>query len=279
MTRAIAMGVTLALCLATGVASAQEDAGSLEAPAEPRGEPPPRARIRHAIEQGDLTTANTLLDAAMRAETMTRDELAELIALRALLAYADDRLGVLEESLAGIATLTPPGWLLDGFPPPVRARLAEVRAASSPVRLELELASEVVDGERRARVVTSVADDPGRLVRDVEVRLAVGDGPLASVEPGATLSLGDPHRDVVVRYALEGRGLGGASIATRGDDGAPERLSLAGLPVDDTFLHVALVTIGAVLVAGAVAFGLAYAFTDEFTQGRPTDVNLDCCGM
>lgn len=258
------LSIALALAAYCGVASAQDVDTDIDS-----------ARV--ALDDGDLLGAGTAVDHGLASPSLTAAQLASLYGLRALLAYADDRLGALEEALHALASLgasTP-----STFPPPLRVRYDEVRANAEPIALTLELVTELEGDRRRVRLVPRVHDDEGRLIRTVRVRAAIDDSELALRTDGEALDLGDAHRPVVVRFVIEALGPGGTTIATRGSDETPEVEILDGIPVDQTFLHVTLVTVAAVLVAGAIAFGMAYLGTDGFTSGQPTTLGpVSCSG-
>ena len=115
-------------------------------------------------------------------------------------------------------------------------------------------------------------------MRQLQVHAAVGDAALQPLDDDEPLALGDPHRDVVIRYVLRAAGLGGAPVGHAGSDTEALSLVVPALPVDDTFLHVTLATIASVLVAGAIAFGFAYVITDGFHQGQSTEIGtVRCC--
>lgn len=232
------------------------------------------AEAREALTSGDFSTAGAAVDRGLGREVLARDELVVLLSFRALLAYADDRLGLLEESLRALATLSAP--LPTDFPAPLAARYLEVLASTHPIELSLELATAVDRGRRAVRLVPRVEGDEGRLVRSVRISGAIDDGPLALRSIDVALDAGDPHRDVAVRYALEALGPGGVVVAGAGTTTVPQTERLRGLPIDETFLHVALVTIASVLLAGAVTVGAAYFATDGFTTGQSTNVRTSC---
>lgn len=232
--------------------------------------------IHHALSRGDLIQANVILDAAFAHEPISRVELRELYGLRALLAYADQRLGQMEESLAGLATLSDDP--VEGFPPPLRERLVEVQETTPPLQLRLELASEVHDDMRSVRPVPRTVHDRGRLVRHVRIFAATDDGPLRLLGNSETLTLGDPHEEHRVRYALEALGVGGALLHTLGDRDNPLTLRVEPLPKDRTYLWVAIGTVAGFVVLSAIAFGFAWVLTDGFTQGQPTVIDeVSCC--
>ncbi|MFO0686741.1 MAG: hypothetical protein U0234_32060 [Sandaracinus sp.] len=232
---------------------------------------------RVALENGDLLGAGTAVDHGLASAPLTEVQLASLYELRALLAYADDRLGALEEALHALASLGASTPSL--FPPPLRVRYDEVRASAGPIALTLELVTEIDGDRRRVRLVPRVHDDAGRLIQSVRVRAAIDDGGLAPRAESDVIDLGNSHRSVEVRYVLEALGPGGTTVATRGSEDAPEIEILDAIPVDQTFLHVTLVTVAAVLVASAVAFGMAYLATDGFTAGQPTTLGpVSCSG-
>lgn len=262
--------------LALAQSSPGADAPAVEEPAVDGPAVDHVAEARRGLESGDLISAGTALDRGLGLPLLTPDELVALYELRALLAYADDRLGMLEESLEALATLgaaTP-----SVFPPPLRTRYEEVRADALPIALVLELVTEVEDGRRTARAVPRASAGGGNLVRALSVLLGVDDAELAPVSEDEVIDLGDPHRVVEVRYVIEALGPGGSTVASRGTADAPDLATLDALPVDQTFLHVAIATVASVLIVGAVALGMAYLATDGFTAGQPTTIGPVTCG-
>jgi hypothetical protein len=233
---------------------------------------------RAALDEGDLIGAGTAVDHALLSETLSPDQLLAVYELRALLAYADDRLGMLEESLLALAILGASAAPAS-FPPPLRARFLEICARAPSLVLEVELVTEVIGDRRTVRVVPVAHGDDGHLVRSLRARAGIDTAALRTVGPEEALAAGDPHRVVEVRWALEALGPGGVIVARRGSEDDPESERLAALPIDETFLHVALTTAGAVVVAGAIALTIAYFATDGFTAGRPTIIGpVGCVG-
>ncbi|MFK7989870.1 MAG: hypothetical protein AB8I08_27875 [Sandaracinaceae bacterium] len=279
MTRLLVLFVWLVaapVCAQT-VPDADVSAEAVAAPPDPLDLSLPE-QVRFHLEAGDFVQAGAALDRAMQAESLTVPQLAELFAYRALLAYADEQFGQLEEALVALANLTDDRWSLAGFPPPLRRRLVEIRAGLTPIGMSLEVPTEVRDGVRFGRTVANVEHDPSRVVRRVRVFAGVAEGALRLLEPDDELSVGDPHRAVTLRYRLVGLGLGGAEVALSGTASEPLRMEFPALPIDDTFLHVAVATLVAVMVAGAVSVGVAYAATDGFTEGENTRVGpIRCC--
>lgn len=230
---------------------------------------------RAALEAGDLIGAGTAIDRGLTRAVLPRETLAELYVLRALLAYSDDRLGLLEESLQALASLEAPVSPL--FPPPLRARYEEVRATASPLSVAVEIVP-AVEGDRRSlRLAPRTTHDPGNLVRTFRLRAAIDEAALADYAEGTLLDGGDAHAAVDVQYVLEALGPGGVIVARRGAPDAPHTETLDALPVDETFLHVTLVTVASVVVAGAIAVSMAYLATDGFTAGQSTTLSPATC--
>lgn len=229
--------------------------------------------IDQALADEAIQQASTLLDQAFQCETISRAQLSRMTQLRAAFAYANGELGQLERSLAGLATLD--AELEAGLaPPPVQARYAEVRESSPELALDVEVASEVVDGVRVARLVSRVDGDPGRLVHGVRIRAALEGAPLRLLGSDDQLELGDPHEPINLDFTLEALGVGGAVVGRRGAPDSPVSLHVEALPKDRTFLYVTLATIAVVVVAGAIGFGFAWVLTDGFTRGDDTEVSV-----
>lgn len=230
--------------------------------------------VEAALEAGDLITAGTALDRGLSLSVLSPEALGRLYVLRASLAYADDRLGLLEESLRALAMLRVP--MPTSFPRALRARYEEVLALEPRLALSIELVTEV-GAERSVRVVPTADGDAGHLVRALEVMASIDEGPLVPVSPEMLLDAGDPHASVDVRYVITALGPGGAILATRGTTEAPAVETLEALPVDQTFLHVTLATLAAVVVVGAFSVGMAYLATDGFTAGQSSTLGPVTC--
>lgn len=255
--------LAIAIWASPATLAAQDDAGA------------DVTEARAALEAGDLIGAGTVIDRGLTRAVLPREVLAELYVLRALLAYSDDRLGLLEESLQALASLEAPVSPL--FPPPLRARYEEVRAAAAPLSVAVEIVP-AVEGDRRSlRLAPRATHDPGNLVRTFRLRAAIDEAALADYAEGTFLDGGDAHVAVDVRYVLEALGPGGVVVARRGAPDAPHTETLDALPVDETFLHVTLVTVASVVVAGAIAVSMAYLATDGFTTGQPTTLLPATC--
>jgi hypothetical protein len=232
---------------------------------------------RAALEEPDLVAASAAVDRALSLPTLSPTELATAIRIRALLAYAEDRLGALEESLAGLAMLEPGGEVPPEFPPPLRARYAEIAAEGRALVLRAELVVERGARGRSLRVVPTVEGDVGRLVRSLRVRVGVAGGALTAVDPDEPQAIGAPDRAVEIDYVIDAYGPGGALLAQLGTESAPTEAVVDADPTDDTYLHVALVSVGAAVLAGAVALVVAWLATDGFTAGQSTLVDPPTC--
>lgn len=226
-----------------------------------------------AIDDARFVDADVSLDQATRT-TFARPELLRWLGLRALLSYADGRLGALEEALAGFASLAPTdGELPSAFPSPLRARLTELRALGESITLRATPAVSLEGGGRELSLPVEATDDPGHLVRSIEVWAAIDDGAEALLAPGETRRIeGDVHRDFELRYRLIAHGPGGAAVATAGSLGAPLTLRVPGAPrsgLDDGWI-AAIVTASVVVLAGAIVLG--WGASENWWRGTATSV-------
>lgn len=222
-----------------------------------------------AIDEARFVDADVALDRAARS-TLSRDELLRWLGLRALLSFADGRLGALEEALQGYASLLGPDEPLPSFPTPLRTRIAELREAGLHVALRATPATTPTTEGRSVALPAEASSDPGHLVRSIEVWLSIDGAPEALVLPTEARPIeGDVHRDVELRYRLLARGPGDAVIALEGTPEAPLVAVLPGLPrgVDEGLVAV-LVIAGVVVVAGAVVLG--WGASDDWWRGDTT---------
>jgi hypothetical protein len=244
----------LALMLASGAhASAQALADLDEA--------------HRAIDEADFPAAVLALDHAA-ASAMTHDELLRWLELHSLLAFADGRLGALEEALHGYATLLAPGQApSSSLPRPLRERLAELEGERITVRGEPAVT--VANGARVLAMPTTVVEDPGHLVRRVDVRVRVGDAEPVALAPGETVALpGDVHADVEIGWTLSAVGPGGAIVQQVDETGT----TIAGLPRSSDDALIGGIVAGAVALVG-VAVVLAWGASDNWWRGSVTSVH------
>lgn len=252
-------------CLAIASGARAQDSSAREARAH-------LEQARAGLESADFGTADRALDRAAQG-SMSRAELLEWLELRALLAYADQRLGALDETLRAYASLVPTGAAPPpSFPGPVRARLAELQAEARSIRVAAHVGS---DGARREiQVAAEVLDDPGHLVRRTRVRARIGRAPLRELAAGQSLSAtGDVHRELRVAYVVDAYGPGGAWLTSAGSARAPREVTVAGLAVDQTPLVVGATIAGVTVALGIIALVVAAAATDGFREGASTVVH------
>ncbi len=225
---------------------------------------------RSAIEDASFEDAEIALDRAASG-TMDRERLLRWLELRALLAYADGRLGALEEALVGYATVAaglyePPA----SFPAPLRQRLGELADARIEIHAEPSLTAE---GEGRLLVIpTQAIQDPGHLVRRIELTVSVDGTAPTDLSPGRGVPVpGDVHADVQVAYRALARGPGDAIVATLGDEAAGTQ-TLPGLPrsSDEAVIGI-VVASAAVVVAGAVVIG--WGVSDDWGRRGVTRID------
>jgi hypothetical protein len=190
--------------------------------------------LHPAVEEGkrryDDADFRGALEAFSRAEAasdLTRADLVELYARRALVLHAMNRREDMEVDLFRLATLEPRFTLPRAAPPSVRRAFQEAAGrVSGPVRVEAETSS--VPGG--TRIEGRVADDLAAIVQAVRVYGRVAGQPWRSSDRG---SLEVPAAaGATVEYYVEAIGPGGAPVATAGTATAP--LSTRGDATDLT---------------------------------------------
>jgi len=255
-----------------------QDATATELPAETPTTPSVSVDVdgqltlaRSAIENASFEDAEVALDRAA-AGTMDRERLLRWLELRALLAYADGRLGALEEALVGYATVAaglyePPA----SFPTPLRQRLTELADARIEIHAEPSLTAE--GGGRVLVIPTQAIQDPGHLVRRIELTVSVDGTAPTELSPGRGIPVpGDVHADVMLSYRALARGPGDAILATLGDGDDTVTQTLPGLPRSSDELVIGLVVASAaVVVAGAVIIG--WGVSDDWGRAGVTRID------
>jgi hypothetical protein len=225
-----------------------------------------------AIDEARFVDADVALDQAARG-TLTREALLRWLGLRALLSFADGRLGALEEALQGYASLLAPDDVLPAaFPTPLRTRLAELRDADARIELTATPAVTATGDGRELAMPAEARLDPGHLVRGIEVWVSIDGAPELMLAASEHVSIaGDVHRDVELRYRLLGRGPGGAIVRLEGTEDEPLVALAPALPrgLDDGVI-AAVVTVAVVAVAGAVVLG--WGASENWWRGSETRV-------
>lgn len=244
----------------------------LVAPTEARAQDSALERARQHLERSEFEDFDRALDEAARGE-LDGPALRAWLELKVLGAYSAEHLGAMEEALAGLACLmsaTDPAPA--NFPRAARERLAELRAAGARIELAAEITTRASDGGRELGVVSEIVHDPGHLVRSLRVVASFDDGAERAGEGAVHETIGgDASRDVAVRYHVEAIGPGGAVVGSLGEPWIED--VAAGLPADETGLHVGIAVATGVLVAGGLAVAFAAVATDGFRVGGPTTLD------
>ncbi len=235
-----------------------------------------------------------LLDQAEAGTDLTRDDLVELLLLRAMMHRAQRQMDLAEVDLLRLAGLDPTRQLGREIHPSLRRLFDTVRErVPGPVRLELaaERNGDIV------RVRVTVADDVAALTQAFRLYARPEGGSWRETEQ-ATLEI-DVRPSQAAEYYAEAIGPGGAVIATSGSRDAPSRLEPEGGAIaevggegdvgagagsgsesgaggteqppppgggDDVGLWVGLGVGAAVLVAAAIVIGVLVATPTDETQ-------------
>lgn len=221
-----------------------------------------------AIDDADFPAAVLALDGAT-VLPMTQAELLRWLELHALLAFADGRLGALDEALHGLASVAPDRAAPPSFPRPLVDRLAELVAGETRIVARVEPAVTVDAEVRMLALPVTVIADPGHVVRRVDVRVSVGESAPVLLAAGGTVTIpGDVHDDAEVSWQLTIIGPGGAVLREE-----PEVSdTLPGVPHSDDAPLIGGVVAGAVLLV-ALAGVLAWGATDNWWRGDVTNVH------
>lgn len=238
---------------------------------------------RERLGRADFSGAIALYDRAAAGSGLTRADVIELLAGRALAEHAARRTEDAELTLVALLSLEPTYQLDETTPPSLRRACERLRATIvAPLGLSVE-ATPIPDG---SRIATEVTNDPARLVRLVRVHVRRDDG--WHVEEGESVAL--PHHGALA-YFVEVIGPGGAALASSGSENDPRvvRGAVAGdEPItaesgggaasasseqvtdgeggDDPWPFVALGIGGALAVAGAIVLVVLLTSSGQGTQ-------------
>lgn len=188
--------------------------GGVTAPGAARAHPDLDAAIAHA-EEADFDAALGSFDAAIASGELTRDELVQLLAERALVLHALNRDQALGRDLSLLAMLAPDRELGRAAPPPLIARWTELRTSQAaplsvggacvPTASGAEISAQV-EGLRDAELGQVFIHTRGAGGRWVQKQASSVD-----------ISSGDDVRE----FYVEVRGLGGIQLAADGSPDAP----------------------------------------------------------
>jgi len=221
-----------------------------------------------ALEATQFEAAVLALDRASMCPA-TRALLIRTLVLRSVVAYADERLGALEDALRALVSLglpeRPPV-----LPPPVARRYDQLRQSMQPITLAASPIVTSTSDSRRVGIAARAQHDAAGLVRRIEVHARLPGQRFRLL--GDDLRLEVPNLDAVrIEYFLTASGPGDAPVATLGAENAPEILRVAAVPRDSTPVVVAVVVAGILLVVAGIAVGVAALLTDGF---RNDDVSV-----
>ena len=226
---------------------------------------------RAAYLRGDFEAAAAAYQAALASSSgLNRGTLEQALTDLAIVQHASRDTEGAEAALTQLLAIAPDAALPDVAPPSLRARFEELREQVP--RLELAVRDEATaDG---ARVVVAVIGDPG-LVRSTSVMVRDGGGWVA--HEGTSVAIpGDST------YYVEAHGPGGVVVARAGSADRPRTAASAlGGGGTETFDDEDgeeggasgwkwALAIGAVVVAGALATGLAIGLQDDSVTTVPT---------
>ena len=259
-------GLTLAcVCLVAIRADAQALAAPDAEDSVPQLTSIERARV--AIEDADFAAAELALDEAVHAG-LTPAELLQWLEVSAMLAFADGRLGAMEDFLLGWASIAPAETPIpSALPSALRTRLAELRADVQ-LHLSAEPLQSIEGATRRIALPVQVPSDPGHLIREVEVQIAINGAPFEALRQGEAVEVvGDPHQNAQVAYFVRALGPGGALIGTLGSEVSPVEALLTGLPPSTEGLTIGLVITGAAVLVG-IASVLAWGLIEDWGRSN-----------
>lgn len=175
-----------------------------------------------AYQSAQLDRGLELLDQAEQGTDLTRDDLAELLILRAMIHRAQRNMDLAEVDLLRLAGLDPERVLDRQVHPTLRRLFATVRERV-PRAVRLDVTAER-DGER-VRISVAVVDDVAALTQGFRMHARPVGGTWRETTD-STLTV-DARRSEAVEYWAEGIGPGGAPVATLGSATEPARLEPA----------------------------------------------------
>ncbi|MDQ3035413.1 MAG: hypothetical protein M3Y87_23615 [Myxococcota bacterium] len=192
---------------------------------------------RTAYDSARHAEALEKLEEALAGSELSRDELADLFILRAMIHRAQGHMDLAEVDLLRLASLDPTRELGREVHPSLRRAFASARERV-PRAVGLQLSGERDEGT--VRIAAAVVDDIAALTQGFRLH-ARREGGAWQETTDSSLTV-DVLPSEAVEYWAEGIGPGGAPIATRGSISEPLRVEpVAGAP-----------RIGAVAGAGAI---------------------------
>lgn len=181
-------------------------------------QPPDVEGARALAEEGRFSEALVLIERLFAGDDLSRDDVAELLEVRAVIHFATGDEAARRASLAALAALAP-GYRMGPERPP--ELVAELDRLAGPA---LTVTAAATRAGGLAAVRASVDGDPGGLAREVRVGVRVGQADWIEAVDALEVPAGD---ELAVRYYALLIGPGGAVVARDGDRGAPRRLGAA----------------------------------------------------
>jgi hypothetical protein len=181
---------------------------------------------RAAYHSAEHDRGLELLDRAEEGTDLSREDLAELLLLRAMMHRAQRQMDLAEVDLLRLAGLDPDHELGREVHPSLRRLFRRVRERI-PRALRLEVSAER-EGET-VRVEVAVVDDVAALTQGFRVHARAEGGRWRQTEEATLVVPALPHE--AVEYWAEAVGPGGAPVATHGSEAEPARLEPASAPV------------------------------------------------
>ena len=238
------------------------------------------SRMRSLVTDGRYEEVRPQLDAALDRTDFSREDLIELLEVRALLFHALPDEPQLEHTLRMLASLAPEHRFGPRYPPDLTERFSTIRAA---LPGGLRVSTRVVPSAVGVRLEARVEDDPTGLVRELRYRVFnLESSRWEQVAPPIESPAG---RDQLV--LVEAIGPAGAVVARAGSSDEPLHLADATaasvLPTepespepdidggDDWVPWVVLAVVAAVVGAGVVG-GVVFALENPTTitwRARP----------
>lgn len=207
MARSLAAVAVALVCLAPGLARAH----------------PTVDEARRAYDSAQHARSLELLDQAEASTDLTREDLAELLLLRAMVHRAQRQMDLAEVDLLRLANLDPERQLGRTVHPSLR-RLFETVRERVPGPVRLEVAADRMGGMVRLRV--SVTDDVAALTQAFRLYGRPAGGAWRDTDASTLEVSARPSQ--AVEYYAEAIGPGGAVIASHGTRGEPNRLEAEG---------------------------------------------------
>ena len=203
---------------------------------------------RRAYEDAEFEAALAQLRVVEASDDLTREELVELLELRAELHLATGDADAMERDVLQRTTVDPTGALPSSAPPEMREAATRARAQ---IAGPIEVRAEAVAVATGVTIEAAAHGDAGGLVREVRVMARVDGGSWRDGRPPMTLEGAGR-----VEFYAEAIGPGGVVLSSAGSRDAPRTWSESGAGAPgaggDDALWIGLGIGAGVLVVGAV---------------------------